>query len=157
MLRASIDDIANECQRIVEIFEQRKLLIVEEGIVRAGTYGSDEFASLHELAELIEPTLERFHIVIALLNKDETRSIRDLEADASAVAQQLSAIYGINSPDFFERSLFSNFINCLKSEGLISISDGMVKRSDRFDDLTSATARTLDADVQHNVLQAIPS
>ncbi|MFP6805793.1 MAG: glycerol-3-phosphate 1-O-acyltransferase PlsB [Pseudomonadales bacterium] len=157
MLRASIDDIANECQRIVEIFEQRKLLIVEEGIVRAGTYGSDEFASLHELAELIEPTLERFHIVIALLNKDETRSIRDLEADAAAVAQQLSAIYGINSPDFFERSLFSNFINCLKSEGLISISDGMVKRSDRFDDLTSATARTLDADVQHNVLQAIPS
>ena len=157
MLRASIDDIAAECQQIIEIFEQHDLLIIEEGIVRAGTHGSNEFASLHELAELIEPTLERFHIVNALLKTNEARSVRDLEADAAAVAQQLSAIYGINSPDFFEKSLFSNFISCLKSEGLISISNGLVLPSDNFDDLASTTARTLDADVQHNVLQAIPS
>ena len=46
----------------------------------------------------------------------------DLEATAlrkKRRAEYLAAIYGINSPDFFDASLFGSFIDTLSSEGLL--------------------------------------
>ena len=44
---------------------------------------------------------------------------RALQGRAAAVAEYLAAIYGINSPDFFDASLFGSFIDTLSSEGLL--------------------------------------
>jgi len=88
--------------------------------------------------------------------QEENRTVRNLESDAGAIAQQLCAIYGINSPDFFERSLFSSFINTLQSAGLVSVADDSVVKKSGFAEAAQLVSHTLAADVQHNVLQAIP-
>lgn len=155
-LRCSPAEVEAQCRIIIKLFAATRLVIIDDNNVTAATHGSDRFASLIELAEIVEPTLERFHIVSALLIHEENRSVRHLESDAAAIAQQLSAIYGINSPDFFERSLFSTFINTLKSEGLVSTEDNLVKKQVGFPDLAQLISHTLAADVQYNVLQAIP-
>ncbi len=162
-LRWSFEEVAVQSQKIVQLFEGFGLIEVQNELVTTATYGSNQFASLHELAEIIEPTLERFHIVNALLSTGENRSIQTLESDAAAIAQQLSTIYGINSPDFFERSLFSTYIKSLKSSNLVSTADGSVSDGGgwggekAFREFAAVTASTLDADVQHNVLQAMPT
>ena len=155
-LRWSIAEVTAKCQLIIELFAATGLVVKEDERVTAAIQSSDRYASLNELAEIVEPTLERFHIVSALLLHEENRSVRNLETDAAALAQQLSAIYGINSPDFFERSLFSTFINTLKSAGLVSTEENLVKKQSGFPDLAKLIRHTLAADVQYNVLQAIP-
>ena len=155
-LRWHPEEIGLQCQKIVGLFEIHGLIKVDDKIVTTAIQGSNQFASLHELAEIIEPTLERFSIVNALLSAEEGCSIQTLESDAAAIAQQLSVIYGINSPDFFEKSLFSTYIQSLNAQGLLSTEDGMVEEGNGLKKLAAATASTLDAGVLHNVLQAIP-
>jgi glycerol-3-phosphate O-acyltransferase len=165
-LRWSKNEVAGKCLDMIRSFEANGLVALDRDTIVTASYGSDKYASLHELAEIVEPTLERFHIVLTLLIEGEDRSIRDLESDAAAIAEQLSAIYGINSPDFFERSLFTRFIRTLELNGLVSTSQH--SESDQFDrkqhvikqeklfELAALTSKTLDADVQYNVLQAMP-
>ncbi len=141
--------------RIIESFARLGLITVNNGTITTAPTASDYYASLQELGEIIEPTLERFQIVAALLMADEPRTIRELEVVAAAVAEQLSAIYGINSPEFFERSLFATFIGSLKSRQLISTEGSIVRREEGFLDLIELTSSTLDADVQYNILQAV--
>jgi len=151
-----LEAMAMQCEKIVQLLAASGLIEVKGEMVVTATYGSTQFASLHELAEIVEPTLERFHIVNALLSAGGNRSVRTLESDAAAIAQQLSTIYGINSPDFFERSLFSTYIKSLKACGLVSTENGSTKEGNCFLAFAAITASTLDADVQHNVLQAMP-
>ncbi len=155
-LRWPSRELQDLCERIIDIFNHHGLIFRDGDQVKTTADNSNEFTSLREMAEIIEPTLERFHIVNALLATGSSRSVKALESDAAAIAQQLSAIYGINSPDFFERSLFSTFINSLKAQGMVATNDGHVESGDHFSDLADATAMTLDADVQYNVLQAVP-
>lgn len=156
-LRWSLEEVGSQCQKIVGLFEFHGLIKVGDKVITTAIQGSNQFASLHELAEIIEPTLERFSIVNALLAAEEGRSMQSLESDAAAIAQQLSVIYGINSPDFFEKSLFSTYIRSLNAQGLLATENGMVEEGDGLKELAAATASTLDAGVLHNVLQAIPS
>jgi|TARA_B100002003_G_scaffold244357_1_gene270302 glycerol-3-phosphate O-acyltransferase len=155
-LRWSPAEVGTQCRKIIDLFTASGLVIRQDKNISAATQGSDRYASLNELSEIVEPTLERFHIVLALLLQAENRTVRNLESDAAAIAQQLCAIYGINSPDFFERSLFSSFINTLKSTALVSIQDGSVIKRHGFSETAQLVSHTLAADVQHNVLQAIP-
>ncbi|MBT6459901.1 MAG: glycerol-3-phosphate 1-O-acyltransferase PlsB, partial [Planctomycetaceae bacterium] len=155
-LRWSEQEITEKCLTMIRSFESMGLVALDRNTIVTASYGSDKYASLHELAEIVEPTLERFHIVIMLLMAEEERSVRDLESDAAAIAEQLSAIYGINSPDFFERSLFTRFISTLKNTDMISTHDNVVTKRDGLLELGTLTSKTLDADVQYNVLQAMP-
>ena len=150
-------EVAGKCLAIIHSFESNGLATLDDSRVTTASYGSDMYASLHELAEIVEPTLERFHIVVTLLMNEEKLSVEELESDAAAIAEQLSAIYGINSPDFFERSLFSRFIGTLKTTNLVSTDDKVVTKQEGLDELTALTSKTLDADVQYNILQALPT
>ncbi|MBQ61341.1 MAG: glycerol-3-phosphate 1-O-acyltransferase [Gammaproteobacteria bacterium] len=155
-LRWSLPEVKTQCRKIIDLFVAKGLVIRRGENISAATQRSGRYASLNELSEIVEPTLERFHIVLALLMQEENRTVRNLESDAGAIAQQLCAIYGINSPDFFERSLFSSFINTLQSAGLVSVADDSVVKKSGFAEAAQLVSHTLAADVQHNVLQAIP-
>ena len=154
-------DIQSLCSETLLLLQDNNVIEVERGLtverLNAPEPTSAEFESLVYLAEIIEPTLERFHIVATLLASTKPRSVRQLESDASAIAQRLSTIYGINSPTFFEKSLFGNFINTLKSENMIQISDNRVSITQDFTRLSEDSAATLDIGIRHHVLQALSS
>ena len=61
------------------------------------------------------PMLQRFYLVIALLVKNGkgTLSRTRLESLCQKSAERLAMIYGLHSPDFFDKALFHDFINSL--------------------------------------------
>jgi glycerol-3-phosphate O-acyltransferase len=130
---------------------------LDNGKIFAPAPTTDEYASLTELGEIAEPTLERFHIVTALLQADDQLSMKDLEKAAAGIAHQLSAIYSINSPEFFDQSLFARFITTLSSRGCIKTEGNRLNRGDQFDPLKRRIEKYLDNDVRYNVMQAIAS
>ena len=131
------------------------LLVTTEATITATKPTSANYASLTYLGQIIEPSLERFHIVIMLLEAKREGTLRRLESDASAIAQKLSTLHGINSPTFFDRSLFANFINTLKSRDMIALGEDGITITDDFSTLSASTANTLDAGIRYHVLQAI--
>ena len=150
-----------QTQEMNSISEQTLALLKSLGLIEFSAKDisvpeptSTAYAALTGLAEIMEPTLERFYIVTVLLQSSSARTLRKLESDASAIAQKLSIIYGINSPTFFERSLFGNFIDALRANNLIHFKNNGCSIAEEFSSLSTIIARTLDADIRYNILQA---
>ncbi len=150
-----------QAQEMNTVCEQTLALLARHGLIEFSAEDisipeptSSAYAELTGLSEIMEPTLERFYIVTELLQSGSARTLRKLESDASAIAQKLSIIYGINSPTFFERSLFGNFIDALRANNLIHIENNGFKIAEEFTSLSNNIARTLDADIRYNILQA---
>lgn len=151
-LRWEESEVPDHCRSIIELLVGLELLQVVNDQVAYPDPAREQFACLSELAEIIEPTLERFFIVATLLAARGDATIRDIESAAATIGQRLSTIYGINSPEFFDRSLFSTFIARLRATQVLSTSGNRIVVSDAFAPIREAAATTLDPDVRFNVL-----
>ncbi len=154
-LNWNTEDLERKCRQTLDVMASLGLVKLEEERVNSPLPPTEEYASLTELSEIVEPILERFHIVSALLQEEQKRSITALENAAAGIAHQLSAIHSIHSPEFFEKSLFARFINSLNSEGCINTSADRITLNGSFDELNQCLENYLDNDIRYNVLQAI--
>ncbi len=61
-------------------------------------------------------TIERYYLAISLLLQAGSGQISQsqLEERCHLMAQRMSLLYGFNSPEFFDRALFENFIDLLR-------------------------------------------
>ena len=69
------------------------------------------------LGQSMVPMLQRFYLVIAILvhrNGSGELSRASLEVLCQQSAERLSMIYGLHSPDFFNKTLFHDFIRTLQ-------------------------------------------
>ncbi len=139
-------------RQTIEQMDAMNLISIDGPTISIPSPESEDFAALSELAELIQPTLERFFVVCELLESRPGITIKEVETAAGAASRQLSAIYGINSPDFFERSLFSTFVGALRAEKAISVSGECIEIHPKFEQVRIAAATTLDPDVRYSAL-----
>src|SRR6185437_11492736 len=65
------------------------------------------------LAQTTIQTIERYYLAIALLIRAGSGAITQkvLEERCQLMAQRMTVLYGFNSPEFFDRTLFGNFID----------------------------------------------
>ena len=63
-------------------------------------------------------------------------------------------LFELNSPEFFDRILFKNFIDLLcKREVLVTNSDGKLVLQHAFDEVEDAAALVLSEHLRHSILQ----
>ncbi len=108
------------------------------------------------LASLIQPTLERLYIVIALLasTKETPRTREALEADSQKIAQKMSRIYGINAPEFFDQRLFNLFIDKLVADGVVSVRDDeTLGHTPIVDEVLKAAQAVINAEFRYAILR----
>jgi glycerol-3-phosphate O-acyltransferase len=76
---------------------------------------------LSYLAEAVLQTFERFYITGAILVRCGPGQLKQdqLERLCHLTAQRLSMLYGFNSPEFFDQTLFRNFIAMLRKAGVL--------------------------------------
>ena len=67
---------------------------------------------LTRLALIVQPILERYYLTIIVIwqSAESPMTETELEQHCHLLAQKISMVYGINSPDFFDRQLFRHFI-----------------------------------------------
>jgi len=119
---------------------------------------TEQHAQLITLGQVISPVLELYYMIFALLAEhgDDTLSRERLEELCYLMAQRLSLMYEINSPDFFDKKLIANFINSLIELGYASING-----SDKLELSEYAlkegryARRLLDKNMQYNILQML--
>lgn len=154
-LRWPKEEISERCHHAIKIMSDLNLLTVESTEISAPCPTTDYYASLTDIAEIIEPTLERFFIVNALLSEEKQLSIEQLEYSAAGVAQHLSRLYGIHSPEFFEKSLFTRFILTLEQEGYIKSQNDYLIANSQFENIKLTSEEFLNNHVRYNVDQTI--
>lgn len=97
------------------------------------------------LAANVKEPLQRYIITLYLLGANPQINRSTLEKESCIIAQQLSAIHGINAPEFSDKAVFSTLISTLRSEGYISNSGDIV--TDKVANLYSILSELLSPEV----------
>lgn len=85
------------------------------------TDSSSAYFQLDLLSRIIDCTLQRYAVVLGLIPKESGISRAQLETSSQNLAQRLSLLHGIKTPEFFDKKVLSSFILGLKENELLEI------------------------------------
>jgi glycerol-3-phosphate O-acyltransferase len=115
-----------------------------------------EAIRLSVLAQATIQTIERYYLAIALLLQAGSGAITQeaLEQRCHLMAQRMSLLYGLNSPEFFDKSLFRNFIDLLRRRNAIQASeDGRLSFGEPLLAVAADAQLVLSEQIRHSILQ----
>ena len=115
-----------------------------------------EAIRLSVLAQATIQTIERYYLAIALLLQAGSGAITQeaLEERCHLMAQRMSLLYGLNSPEFFDKSLFRNFIDLLRRRSVIQVSeDGRLAFGEPLLAVAADAQMVLSEQIRHSILQ----
>ncbi|HEV7443848.1 MAG TPA: glycerol-3-phosphate 1-O-acyltransferase PlsB [Steroidobacteraceae bacterium] len=121
---------------------------------------SEKAMQLSLVAQATIQTIERYYLSIAILVKAGSGQITQvaLEERCQLTAQRMAMLYGLNSPEFFDRTMFEHFIDLLRTRGVVRLSSGGKLE---FDDVLMRVAAdaqfVLSEQIRHSILQVTNS
>jgi len=139
----------------LDVLKQLNLLKTASRTIERFPGGTLESGKLKVLSNALMQTYERFFIVIAVLSKggSEKLTVPQLETLCHKTASKLNLLYGFNSPDFFDKSLFKNFISNLKTENLIETNnEGKIIFTENLKTFYLGSKMLLSRRIRHSVL-----
>jgi glycerol-3-phosphate O-acyltransferase len=112
------------------------------------------------LAQSTIQTIERYYLAIALLIRSGSGVITQklLEENCRLMAQRMTALYGLNSPEFFDPSLFESFIDLLRSRDVVRADEeGRLTFDDVLLRVEADAQLVLSEQIRHSILQVTHS
>ena len=117
--------------------------------------GSAPAYQLMMLGQAMVPMLQRFYLVIALLVQHGSGTLTrvQLERMCQISAERLSMIYGLHSPDFFNKTLFHDFIRMLQEQEVLRRNgEGLLDFDEDLVDIGSDARLVLGEEIRHSIL-----
>ncbi|WP_341502709.1 glycerol-3-phosphate 1-O-acyltransferase PlsB [Gallaecimonas sp. GXIMD4217] len=113
---------------------------------------SPGYRKLLLLSGSIQETLQRYAIVLTLLQDPEPLSRGQLESRSQALAERLSSLHGISAPEFFDKKIFASLINTLRQGDLVDIgADGELLGTDSTRELDELVLPLLAPDLADTI------
>ena len=128
----------------------------EQGHYRQPDQSSAQYVMLTVLSRAMAQTLERFFMVISLLISNGSGAIEQeiLENQSRDLAQRLSIIHGLNAPEFFDKSLFRNFIVQLRNNQVLEVTQtNKLVFGENVESVADEAFKVLTSEVRHSILQ----
>ena len=120
---------------------------------------SSEAVQLSVLARISVPILERYYLAISLLLRAGSgRLTQDaLERQCQLTAQRMAMLYELNSPEFFDRALFGNFVGRLRARNVVSeaAEDKLVFDAKVLEAVASDAQFVLHEQIRNSILQVV--
>ncbi len=154
-LKWSREEFVEYGRKTMGLLKELDLLVSSGRNLERHKGGSLQAAQLRVLANALMQTYERFFIVIALLKKRGSGNLtsQELESLCHQVASQLSLLYEFNSPDFFDKNLFRQFIAVLKEEQIIKTDlAGKIIHSENLEPMYQGAKNILSRRIRHSIL-----
>jgi glycerol-3-phosphate O-acyltransferase len=118
--------------------------------------GSSEAVQLSVLAQITVQIIERYYLVIAVLLKAGSGRVNQdaLELQCQLMAQRMSLLHELNSPEFFDRTLFKNFIELLRARKVIDVNaEGRLIFNEILPAVADDARLVLHEQIRNSVLQ----
>ncbi|MDX1706131.1 glycerol-3-phosphate 1-O-acyltransferase PlsB [Pseudidiomarina sp.] len=145
-------------EALLEEYAELGLIHETEGedCYRAAARDSHKFFQLQLLARSAAETLQRYAVVLELLQQMQPIGRGDLERHAVALAERLSAMHGINAPEFFDKKVLANVIGTLKREDYIGVDeDGQLIADERVGHFSDSIDTLLEPAVLQTIRQSV--
>jgi len=113
---------------------------------------------LRGLADNVMQTLERYFLTVSLLMRrgSGTLTAKDTEEQSTLLAQRISLLYGINAPEFFDKSLFRTLILHLQERGLLAkAEDDTLTYGASLGELSESLEAILDGALRQSILRSL--
>lgn len=139
-----IDDISEQAlQTLIDLNLAQR---VKDGVIVAAQSSENE-QRLVLLANPAEQSLERYFMTLTLLAKEGSGSVSlsQVVNMCHLVAQRLSALYGEDLPDGFDKALFAGFLNTLIRIGYAKEDNGMLLFDERIQTIAQYARLVLPA------------
>ncbi len=147
-------------QQIIDFMVAQKVLIQTGEKLKRPDRSDQHFLLLTRLAHVAQPVLERYYMAFVVLWESGSKPLSEseLERRCHLVAQKISMLYGINSPDFFDRQLFRHFIDTLfKLEFIERDENGHLIFQQTFEQINLEIRILLSLEVRSTILQLLHS
>jgi glycerol-3-phosphate O-acyltransferase len=120
---------------------------------------SSEAVQLSVLARITVPILERYYLAISLLLRAGSGKLSQdaLEHQCQLTAQRMAMLYELNSPEFFDRALFGNFIERLRDRHVLTIGgdDKICYEPAVLDAIATDAQFVLHEQIRNSILQVV--
>lgn len=155
-MRWSKEEIDDVVDHWIDVMCENDLLLHESGQLYRPAIGSNEFVMLDTLSRMMLQTLERYYIAMSILRRVGPGKLNAaaLEEKSSLLAQRMSIMYGLNAPEFFDKTLFRNFIKHLQiNEILQQDENGYLGHREDMEGIVDDARLVLDPDMRQSILQ----
>lgn len=101
---------------VIAELERQKLFTIENEILHRNRA---KLTQLQLLGRIVNETLQRYAMTLTLFSHEPDASKTDLEQQSQVIAQRLNRLHGINTPEFFDKRIFSTLFSTLRKEGYL--------------------------------------
>ena len=156
-----------ECKELPDVISHILDVMSAHGLLeknKEGDYykrrgsGAVEFTQLMLLAKVISPILEVYYLTLALLSVSGKEKIakQALEKKCYLMAQRVTMIHELNSPDYSDKRLISNFIDTLIHIDYLKVYDTEhLEYSEVFHKADKRIRLLLSKEMRSNILQML--
>lgn len=139
----------------ITVFESLELISGKRTLKRAGG-GSQSAASLGLLGRGLLQTFERYLITISVLvhKGSGILSPDELEELCILYAQRISLLHEFDAPEFYDKTLFRQFIRNLSQEGILSENDsGKLEFDEALESISEDAKLVMSTELRHGIIQ----
>ena len=154
---SGLEEIVDEC--VKSLIDESLLEQVDKDL-RRPRRSDHRFMQLIRLAHIVQPILERYYMAFIVLWQSSSAPLKEAELEhrCHLLAQKISMIYGMNSPDFFDRLLFRDFIaTMLDNEYLVKNDADQLEFAQDFNYISLDLRNLLSTEVRSSILSLIKS
>ncbi len=109
----------------INYMKESGMLVQKGKYLSAAEPSSNEFHSAWLLSRSMQETWQRYAVVLRVLETEKSISRVQLERQSASVAERLSSLFGLRSPEFYDKNVLATFVNALReNELLLSNDDG---------------------------------
>lgn len=152
-----VSSLHTYCQALLQFMTEQGLIERNDDNYCAPAQQSRHYYRLSLLAHNAEDTLQRYAIVLNLVQTQGPLSRSDLEKCSHQLAQRLLQLHGIIAPEYYDKGLFTTLINALKEARISHTNNSnQVCSSDRLEQLTQIVNTLLRNDILQSLQSIMP-
>ena len=157
-LEWELDEVPGLIQQFTEAMVKERLLRKGKKGLRRPERSARRYMELNYMTLIVQPILERYYMTFIILWQSTKAPMREaeLEQRCHLLAQKVSMLHGINAPDFFDRQLFTHFIQTMiELEYLEKNDDEVLAFCDSFNHINLDIRSLLSVEVRSTILAVI--
>jgi glycerol-3-phosphate O-acyltransferase len=154
-------EFSERVQLLINTFIEQGLLSLSNGELRRPAVLKAEYIHLKCFAGILQSVLERYGITLAIIgaHSGKTGLVRqELESQCQLLARRISLLSGVNDPEYYDKSLYRNFVDMLIQFELVRVlkdPSGTISVSDDNRTLAGNTALVLSPDIRESINRAV--
>ncbi len=121
--------------------------------------GSDQTYYLRLLGHSLVQTFERYFITVSVLAKNGSGKLSRAQLEQLCIlcAQRISLLHEFEAPEFYDKTLFKQFIESLTDSGILGRDEeGRLVFDQRLEQFARDAKLVLDKEVRHSIIQTTP-